>query len=93
MAPPVGVIVPQMPSGAEPVADGGTTYYCAGGAFYLQEPNGFAVMPAPLGVVVTSLPAGATPVFVKGVIYYLAANVYYQPAMLGGVRVYTTAYP
>jgi hypothetical protein len=93
VAPPVGAVVPQLPSGAEPVAESGTTYYYAAGAFYLQEPNGFAVMPAPLGVVVTTLPAGATPVFVKGALYYLAANVYYKPAMLGGATVYTTAHP
>jgi len=93
VAPPVGVIVPQLPSGAEAVADGDTTYYYAGGAFYAQEPNGFAVMPAPLGVVVTALPPGAAPVAVNGVLYYLAANVYYLPAMMGGVTVYTTAHP
>ena len=93
VAPPVGVVVPQLPSSAEPVADGSTTYYYAGGAFYLQVASGFEVMPAPLGVAVTTLPAGATPVSVKGVLYYLASNVYYRPAMLGGVTVYTTASP
>src|SRR5271165_3039891 len=91
-APPVGVIVPQLPSGAEQVAGGNATYYCASGAFYLQQPTGFQVMPAPLGVVVTRLPSGATPVAVKGVLYYQAANGYYLPAMMGGVRAYTTAH-
>jgi hypothetical protein len=93
VAPPVGVVVPQLPSSAEPVVDGSTTYYYAGGAFYFQMPSGFEVLPAPLGVVVTTLPVGATPVLVKGALYYLAANVYYRPAMLGGVTVYTTASP
>ena len=62
VAPPVGVIVPQLPEGAEALVVGPTTYYCAGGAFYLQQPAGFAVVPAPLGVTVTGLPPAAAPV-------------------------------
>ncbi|MGO8931738.1 MAG: DUF6515 family protein [Limisphaerales bacterium] len=93
VAPPVGAIVPQLPSGAEAIAVGPTTYYYAGWAFYVQQPNGFAVMPAPLGVTVTMLPPGAAPVVIKGVLYYLANDVYYLPVMQGGVTVYVTAHP
>jgi hypothetical protein len=93
VAPPVGAIVPQLPSGAEAIAVGPTTYYYAGWAFYVQQPTGFAVMPAPLGVTVTMLPPGAAPVVIKGVLYYLANYVYYLPVMQGGVTVYVTAHP
>lgn len=93
VSPPVGAIVPQLPSGAEPVADGDTTYYYAGGAFYFQQPAGFAVMPAPLGVTVTMLPPGAAPVVINRGLYYLANYVYYAPVMQGGVTVYVTAHP
>ena len=93
VAPPVGVIVPQLPSGVEPIAVGPTTYYYAGVAFYVQQPTGFAVMPAPLGVTVTTLPPGAAPSVVKGVLYYLANSAYYLPVMQGGVTVYVTANP
>jgi hypothetical protein len=93
VAPPLGVIVPQLPSGAETNAVGPTTYYYAAGAFYVQQPSGFAVTPAPLGVTVTMLPPGAAPAVVNGVLYYLADNVYYSPVMQGGVTVYVTAHP
>ena len=93
VAPPVGVMVPQLPSGAEAIAVGPTTYYYAAGAFYVQQPYGFAVMPAPMGVTVTSLPAGAAPVVIKGTLYYAAGNVYFLPVMQAGITVYVTAHP
>jgi len=93
VAPPVGTIVPQLPSGSEPIAVGPTTYFYAGGAFYVQQTTGFAVMPAPLGVTVAGLPPGAAPASINGQIYYLADYVYYLPVMAGGVVVYTTAHP
>jgi len=93
VAPPVGAIVPQLPSGAETFAVGPATYYYAGGAFYVQQPTRFAVMPAPFGVNVTMLLPGAAPVVINGVLYYLANYVYYLPVMQGGVTVYVTAHP
>jgi hypothetical protein len=93
VAPPVGAIVPQLPSGAEAIAVGSATYYYGGWAFYLQQPTGFEVMPAPLGVTVTMLPPGAAPVVVNGVLYCLANYVYYLPVMQGGVTAYVTAQP
>ena len=93
MAPPVGVVVPQLPDGAEAIAVGPTTYYYAGGASYLPQPTGFAVVPAPLGVTVTGLPPGATPVVINGVIYYVAGANYFMPVMQAGVTVYVTARP
>ena len=93
VAPPVGAIVPQLPSGAEAIAVGSATYYYGGWAFYLQQPTGFEVVPAPLGITVTMLPPGAAPVVIKGVLYYLANDVYYLPVMQGGVTAYVTAHP
>jgi hypothetical protein len=93
VSPPVGVIVPQVPDGADAIVVGPTTYYFAGGAFYLQQPTGFAVVPAPLGVTVTGLPPGATPVTLNGAIYYAAGSAYFRPVMQAGVTVYVTAHP
>ena len=93
VAPPLGVIVPQLPSGAETMTAGPATYYYAGGAFYFQQPTGFVVVQPPLGVTITALPTGAAPVVISGVLYYLAAGAYYQPIMQGGVTVYVTARP
>ena len=93
VAPPTGVSVPQLPSGAEAVSVGPTTFYYAGGAFYVQQPTGFALVPAPLGVTVTGLPPGATTVAINGAVYFVAGPTYFLPVMQGGVTVYVTAHP
>lgn len=93
VAPPVGVIVPQLPDGAEAVQAGSVTYYYGGGAFYVQRPTGFEVVPAPLGVTVTGLPPDAAPVTINGVVYYLSGTTYLRPVMQGGVVVYVAARP
>jgi hypothetical protein len=72
------------------VQAGPYVYYYAVGAFYAQQPQGFAVVAPPLGVTVGSLPRGATPVYIRGVLYYQSGGVYYLPSMQGGVIVYTT---
>jgi hypothetical protein len=72
------------------IAVAGTTYFYGGGAFYIQQPSGFVVVPAPLGITVPTLPPGATAVTVAGNLYYLANGVYYMPVMQGGVAVYMT---
>jgi len=93
VAPPVEVVVPQLPDGAEPIVVGPTTYYYGGGAFFVQQPNGFAIVPAPLGVTVAGLPPGAAPVVINGTVYYVAGPNYFMPVMQGGVTVYVTAHP
>ena len=93
VAPPVGVVVPQLPDGAQLVVAGGASFYYAGGAFYLPQPGGFAVVPAPLGAMVNSLPPWATAVTINGRIYYMADNTYFMPVMVGGVTAYVTARP
>jgi len=93
VAPPIGVVVPQLPDGAEAIVVGATTYYYAAGAFYLQGPTGYAVVPAPVGVIVPGLPPGATPATINGRMYYVAGSTYFMPMMQGGVTVYMTARP
>jgi hypothetical protein len=93
VAPPAGVIVPQVPDGAEAIVVGPTPYYFAGGAFYLQQPTGYAVVPAPLGLTVAGLPPGATPVTLNGAVYYTTGSAYFRPVMQAGVTVYVTAHP
>jgi hypothetical protein len=82
-----------LPPGAEAVVVNGVAYYYAAGAFYAQQPSGFAVVPAPLGVTVTTLPPGAAPVTMNGLPYYTADQVYYMPVMQNGVTVYMTTRP
>jgi len=91
--PPVGIVVPKLAEGAEPIVVGATTCYYSAGAFYVQQPNGFVVVPAPLGVTVTGLPPGASPTVINGVLYYVSDPNYFQPVMQGGVTVYVTAHP
>jgi hypothetical protein len=93
VTPQVGVIVPQLPSGAETIVVGDTTYYYGGGAFYLQQPNGFSVVQAPAGLTVTQLPPGATVGTINGTIYFVSGSTYFKPLKQGGVTVYVTAEP
>jgi hypothetical protein len=86
----LGAVVPSLPPGAETVVVGPNVYYYAGGAFYLQEPQGFVVVSPPLGATVGSLPPGATAVYIRAMLYYLANGVYFMPVMQGGVTVYAT---
>jgi uncharacterized protein DUF6515 len=91
VAPPVGVVVPQLPLDAEPIAAGPVTYYYAAGAFYVQQPTGFAAVVAPAGLTVTELPPGAAPIVINQVLYYQAGSSYFVPLKQGGVMVYVTA--
>jgi len=85
--------VPSLPEGAEPLSVGGNVYYYAAGAFYLQGPQGFTLVPPPLGITVSSLPPGATSAYVNGRLYYQYGGAYFLPVMQNGVVVYTTVQP
>jgi len=61
----------------------------AGGPFYLQEPQGYAVVIPPVGATFSALPAGATPVNINGTIYYQADGAYFLPVMQDGTTAYT----
>lgn len=69
------------------------TYYYGGGAYYLQQFTGFAVVEGPLGITLAALPPGAAPVVIDGVIYYVAGSTYFLPVRQAGVTVYVTAQP
>jgi hypothetical protein len=90
----VGAAVPQPPDGAIAIDAGGQTYYYAGGAFYLQQPDGaYATAPTPIGVVVPELPPGAIQVSVKGTVAYQFNGIYYEPVFVNGVTQYETFMP
>ena len=72
---------------------GPATYYYAGGAFYVQQPQGFAVVTPHPGITVTTLPPGATSVNINGALFYQADGAYFQPMIQGGITVYTTVQP
>jgi len=92
--PPVGATIPQPPDGTIPIDAGGQTYYYAGGAFYLQQPDGtYAIVAAPIGVIVPELPPGAVQVIISGNTAYQFNNVYYEPVFVNGVTQYQTFAP
>ncbi|MGA2605524.1 MAG: DUF6515 family protein, partial [Verrucomicrobiia bacterium] len=91
--PPVGADIPQPPDGAIEIDAGGLTYYYAGGAFYVQQDNGFVVASTPIGVTVPDLPPGAIQVSVNGNLAYQFNGVYYQPMFVDGVTQYQTFLP
>jgi Family of unknown function (DUF6515) len=89
--PPVDADVSELPPGVETVVLGDTTYYYAGGAFYIQQSDGsYAVVAPPIGVVVSTLPSDATPVVVNGTTCYQSDGVDYEPVMDNGVTAYQT---
>ncbi|MGA2871716.1 MAG: DUF6515 family protein, partial [Verrucomicrobiota bacterium] len=75
----------------ETVVLGDTYYYYAGGAFYVQQPDGsYAVVAAPIGVTVSTLPPDATPVTINGLTCYQSDGAYYEPVMENGVTAFLT---
>jgi hypothetical protein len=94
MYPPVGAAVPEPPEGAIEISSGGQTYYYAGGAFYLHQPDGtYASAPTPLGVAVPELPPGANQVSVNGGVAYQFNRIYYEPVFVNGLTQYETFQP
>lgn len=93
VAPPLGAVVSELPPGAETVVLGDTVYYYAGGAFYVQQPDGsFVVVAQPIGVTVTMLPPDAISVLINGIVHYQADSAYYLPVMQNGVTAYLTVH-
>jgi hypothetical protein len=91
IAPPVDADVSDLPPGTETVVVNGTVYYYAGGAFYVQQPDGsYVVVAPPMGVTVALLPPGVVSVVVNGTIYYQADGTFYLPVMQNGVTAYLT---
>lgn len=94
VAPPVDAVITDLPPDTETVVVGDTTYYYAGGAFYVQQADGtYIVVAAPIGVTVSTLPPDATPVTMSGITCYQSAGAFYEPVMANGVTVYLTIQP
>ncbi|MGC9943080.1 MAG: DUF6515 family protein [Verrucomicrobiota bacterium] len=94
IAPPVDAVVTDMPPDSETVVVGDTTYYYAGGAFYVQQSDGtFIVVAAPVGVTVSTLPPDASPITINGIVCYQSDGAVYQPVMENGVTAYVTIQP
>jgi len=73
---------------------GDLTYYYAGGAFYVQQPDGtYAIAPTPIGVVVPELPPGVVQVSINGTLAYQFNGIYYEPTFVNGVTQYETIKP
>jgi hypothetical protein len=91
IAPPVDADISDLPPGTETVVVGDTIYYYAGGAFYVQQPDGsYLVVAPPMGVTVTMFPPDAVSVVINGTVYYQADGTYYLPVMQNGVTAYLT---
>jgi hypothetical protein len=55
----------------------GTTYYYAGGVYYVQSGSGYTVVSAPPGAVVHAVPTYTTVVYVGSTPYYYSGGAYY----------------
>jgi hypothetical protein len=73
VAPPVGLVIPILPPFYTIVRAGGVPYYYANETYYLQTPDGYAVVNQPQGAIVTTPAAPAAlpspPVTEKTFIY------------------------
>jgi hypothetical protein len=80
VAPPIGAIVPSLPSGTITTDVDDVTYWYYGGTFFVPAPGGgYKVVPAPAGAVVYNLPDGATTVNADGITYLQYNGAYFQP--------------
>jgi hypothetical protein len=59
MTPPIGAIVPAIPSDYRPVLINGTMYYTDSGIYYVYVGSGYQVVPAPM------VPVRAEPVYIR----------------------------
>ena len=83
--PPMGTVMPSLPSGYRPYYRGRDRYYFNGGIWYAPRGPGFVVVRPPSGLVISVLPPYYTTVWLGGNPYYYADNVYYtwQPDQNG----------
>ncbi len=88
VAPPIGAVVPSVPSDAEKVKNGTDTYYYYGATFYQKTPQGYEVVIPTAGTVVSHLPEGADEVKVGDRTYVMFDNIYYQPIQVNGKNLY-----
>jgi hypothetical protein len=79
VAPPVGAIVPRLPSGTITLDVDGITYWYFGGTFFVPAAGGYQVVAGPPGAIVYNLPDGCTTVNAGGVTYLQFNGTYFQP--------------
>jgi hypothetical protein len=79
IAPPIGAMVPNLPSGTITVYVNGYGYDYYGGTFYLPENGGYQVVAAPPGAIVYNLPDGSTTINAGGVTLLNYNGAYFQP--------------
>ena len=101
-APPVGLIVTNLPVGYTVFVYSGRTYYYYADVYYIWDTryNGYRVVEAPLdyatyepGEIVDELPDGAYSVTINGVQYYRYADIYFMQAIQGDRIVYIVVTP
>jgi uncharacterized protein DUF6515 len=88
--PPVGIVVAALPVGYSTVVVGGAPYYYANDAYYVQRPDGYAVVDAPPGYAEMEAPAAppaprapapaaTAPAAATGTWYYCESAKAYYP--------------
>jgi hypothetical protein len=88
VAPPVNIVIINLPSGFESIQFNGSTYYYYNGTFYAKTNNGYSVIKAPVGAVITNIPGGGKEEQVDGQNYVLLNNTYFLPIIQNGKNVY-----
>jgi hypothetical protein len=86
-------VVSSLPEGYETTMVGNDYYYYFGGAFYINNGQGYQVVPAPFGAVITQLPVGATEQQFNGQTLMVYNNTYYAPISQDGQDSYEVVDP
>lgn len=73
----VGAVVKTVPANRVVIVVGGTSYFYAGGIYYVQGPSGFVVVASPVGAVITTLPAGCLTITAGTTSYFYYNGTYY----------------
>ena len=80
VAPPIGAVVPSLPSGTITVYVGDDAYYYFSGTFFVPSSGGgYQIIAGPPGAIVYNLPDGCTSVNANGVTYLVYNGTYFQP--------------
>ena len=79
ITPPMGAIVPNLPSGAVSLEVGDVNYYYYAGTFFQPLNAGYQIIQAPAGAIVYNLPDGCTSVNAGGITYLQYNGAYFQP--------------
>ncbi len=88
VAPPIGAVVPTLPSDAELVTDGQNSYYYYGATFYAPSNNGFEVIIPTIGTIVSHLPDFAEEVKIGDRTYVKFDEMYFQPVKINNQFAY-----